>query len=162
MGQQYAWVYHTEIGSITITVQGDSITAVRFGDCVTEQKREETPLSHECAVQLDQYLLGQRREFHLPLAPRGTDFQQRVWAALRQIPYGETRSYKEVAAMAGCPLGCRAVGMANNRNPIAIIVPCHRVIGADGAMVGYGGGMPIKVRLLELEGIAVGNNRRIP
>lgn len=101
---------------------------------------EETPLLREAERQLKAYLAGRLRDFDLPLAPRGTPFQQKVWAALTAIPYGETRSYKQVAEAVDCPRGCRAVGMANNRNPIAIVIPCHRVIGADGALVGYGGG----------------------
>ena len=106
----------------------------------------------EIRRQLKAYLAGRLRDFDLPLAPQGTPFQQKVWAALAAIPYGETRSYKQVAEAVGCPRGCRAVGLANNRNPIAIVIPCHRVIGADGALVGYGGGLPIKECLLRLEG----------
>ena len=87
----------------------------------------------------------------MPLAARGTPFQLRVWAALRQIPYGETRTYADIAAAVGCPRGFRAVGMANNKNPIAIITPCHRVIGKGGALVGFGGGLETKQKLLELE-----------
>ena len=113
---------------------------------------EETPLLREAERQLKAYLAGRLRNFDLPLAPRGTPFQQKVWAALTAIPYGETRSYKQVAEAVGCPKGCRAVGMANNRNPIAIVIPCHRVIGADGALVGYGGGLAVKEVLLRLEG----------
>jgi len=101
--------------------------------------------------QLGEYFDGGRREFDLLLAPRGTDFQLRAWEALRRIPYGETRSYGEQAAMLGDPTLARAVGLANNRNPISIIVPCHRVIGADGALVGYGGGLATKRLLLDLE-----------
>jgi len=84
------------------------------------------------------------------LAPRSTPFQQKVWRALTGIPYGETRSYKQIAEAMDCPRGCRTVGMPNNRNPISIVIPCHRVIGADGALVGYGGGLPIKEGLLRL------------
>lgn len=105
----------------------------------------------EVEEQLGQYFAGDRREFDLPLAPRGTGFQLRAWEALRQIPYGETRSYGEQAAMLGDPGLTRAVGLANNRNPISIVVPCHRVIGADGSLVGYGGGLPTKRFLLDLE-----------
>lgn len=113
------------------------------------------PDSHgldEAARQLDEYFEGRRRTFELPLDLRGTLFQQKVWLSLTRIPYGEVRSYKQVAEDIGSPKAVRAVGGANNRNPIAIIVPCHRVIGADGAMVGYGGGLPIKQRLLRHEG----------
>ena len=94
---------------------------------------------------------GRRREFQLPLAPKGTEFQQKVWKALLDIPYGETRSYGEIARAIGNPKASRAVGMANNRNPIAIIIPCHRVIGSTGKLVGYGGGLDKKEFLLNLE-----------
>ncbi len=105
-----------------------------------------------CLRQLDEYFAGQRREFSLPLDLRGTDFQLRCWQALLAIPYGETRTYAEIAQAVGCPRGFRAVGMANHDNPVAIIVPCHRVIASDGTLGGYGGGLPTKRWLLELEG----------
>jgi len=114
-------------------------------------KIEETPLIKETAAQLDQYFNKERKVFNLPLKLNGTDFQIKVWNALEKIAYGETRSYKELAAMTGNPKACRAVGMANNRNPIVIIVPCHRVIGHDGSLTGYGGGLELKRQLLELE-----------
>ncbi len=119
---------------------------------------KETDLLKETKKELDQYFKGQRKEFTIPLVfTIGTDFQKRVWQALLQIPYGETRSYKEVAEIAGSPKACRAVGGANNKNPIAIIVPCHRVIGSDGSMVGFGGGLDIKTKLLQVEKDAQGN-----
>lgn len=101
--------------------------------------------------QLGEYFAGERREFELDLAPSGTQFQLSVWRELRAIPYGETASYGEIAAAVGQPGAARAVGGANNRNPIAIVVPCHRVIGANGTLTGYGGGLPRKQRLLALE-----------
>ncbi|WP_165176680.1 methylated-DNA--[protein]-cysteine S-methyltransferase [Desulfovibrio sp. ZJ369] len=113
---------------------------------------QESPILRRARVQLEEYLAGRRKSFELPLAPRGTDFQRKVWEALTRIPYGETRSYKQIAEAVGCPRGCRAVGLANNRNPISIVIPCHRVIGADGRLVGYGGGLPLKKALLRLEG----------
>lgn len=103
-------------------------------------------------AQLEEYFTGQRRTFDLPLAPRGTEFQQRVWRALREIPYGNTISYGELARRIGKPSAPRAVGLANGANPLPIIVPCHRVIGTDGSLTGFGGGLPIKRRLLALEG----------
>jgi len=112
---------------------------------------EETSLIKETAQQLEQYFNRERKVFNLPLKLNGTDFQVKVWNALTEIAYGETRSYKELAAMTGNPKACRAVGMANNRNPIAIIVPCHRVIGHDGSLTGYAGGLELKRQLLELE-----------
>ena len=102
--------------------------------------------------QLNEYFAGQRREFSIPLDLRGTDFQLKCWRALLDIPYGETRSYRDLAQTIGHPTAFRAVGMSNNRNPIAIVVPCHRVIAADGSLCGYGGGLDIKRKLLDLEG----------
>jgi methylated-DNA-[protein]-cysteine S-methyltransferase len=102
--------------------------------------------------ELEEYFAGQRRAFSFPFDLRGTDFQRSCWQALLQIPYGETRSYADIARAVGRPQGFRAVGMANNRNPIAIVVPCHRVIASDGTLCGYGGGLDIKRRLLQLEG----------
>jgi O-6-methylguanine DNA methyltransferase len=101
--------------------------------------------------QLDEYFAGERQQFSLPLDLRGTEFQIACWNALLEIPYGETRSYRDIAEVIGHPLACRAVGMSNNRNPIAIIVPCHRVIASSGSLCGYGGGLAIKRRLLDLE-----------
>jgi O-6-methylguanine DNA methyltransferase len=106
----------------------------------------------EAERQLRAYFEGALREFELPLDMQGTDFQKRVWTQLRTIPYGETRSYGQIAAAIGAPTAVRAVGAANGANPIAIVVPCHRVIGASGKLVGYGGGLALKKRLLELEG----------
>ncbi|HEY0452783.1 methylated-DNA--[protein]-cysteine S-methyltransferase [Actinophytocola sp.] len=103
------------------------------------------------AEQLTEYFAGARTEFDIPLAPRGTPFQQQVWAALREVPYGETVSYGELAATIGRPTASRAVGHANGHNPISIIVPCHRVIGTSGSLTGYGGGLPRKRFLLALE-----------
>jgi len=103
-------------------------------------------------VQLGEYFAGERRRFDLPLAPRGTDFQRQVWRALTEIPYGKTVSYGDLARHIGKPNAPRAVGLANGANPLPIIVPCHRVIGADGSLTGFGGGLPIKRRLLALEG----------
>ena len=101
--------------------------------------------------ELKQYFAGERRQFSIPLDLRGTEFQLKCWGALLKIPYGETRSYRDLAKAIGHPQAFRAVGMSNNRNPIAIIVPCHRVIAADGSLCGYGGGLDIKRKLLELE-----------
>ena len=116
-----------------------------------QEELNATPLLKEAFRQLDEYLDGKRQGFDLPLAPQGTPFQQKVWQALQTIPYGETRSYKQIAEQIGNPLGCRAVGMANNKNPIGIIIPCHRVIGANGKLVGYAGGLDLKTQLLNLE-----------
>ncbi len=112
--------------------------------------RDAEPL-REAQQQLEEYFAGERREFSLTLEPGGTDFQQRVWQALRGIPYGGTMSYGELARRIGNPRAVRAVGLANGRNPISIVVPCHRVIGADGSLTGYGGGLERKRFLLALE-----------
>src|ERR1700691_4062279 len=108
------------------------------------------------ASELEEYFAGKRREFTFPLDLRGTEFQKACWRALLAIPYGETRSYGDIARAVGKPHGFRAVGMANNRNPVAIVVPCHRVIAAEGRLGGYGGGLDVKRKLLELEGALTG------
>ena len=109
------------------------------------------------ARQLEEYFAGRRRQFDLPLDLHGTEFQKRCWQELLKIPYGETRSYADVARAIGNPSAVRAVGLANGQNPIAIIVPCHRVIGSDGSLTGYGGGLETKRKLLELEGALSGS-----
>ena len=146
-------VYETEIGKIAIGETDGAVTHLWFSaaDVPPDAEMGETALLREAAKQLREYLAGTRREFGLPLAPRGTDFQKAVWSALREIPYGETRSYGEIAARVGNPRACRAVGMANHRNPIAVFIPCHRVVGADGGLTGYAGGLACKERLLRLE-----------
>ncbi|MFZ0732248.1 MAG: methylated-DNA--[protein]-cysteine S-methyltransferase [Candidatus Sulfotelmatobacter sp.] len=111
---------------------------------------------HRFTRELDEYFAGVRRQFEFPLDLRGTTFQLACWRALLSIPYGETRSYADIARAVGRPQGFRAVGMANNRNPVAIVVPCHRVIASDGTLCGYGGGLDIKRKLLELEGALTG------
>lgn len=118
---------------------------------MTDYGNGDTALLLMAKKQLDEYFAGKRKIFTLPLKPKGTTFQEKVWKALLDIPYGETRSYKEVAVQAGNGKACRAVGMSNNRNPIMILIPCHRVIGANGAMVGYGAGISVKEYLLNLE-----------
>lgn len=109
------------------------------------------PVVQETVRQLDEYFAGKRREFSVPIKTQGTDFQEKVWAALRKIPYGETRTYGQIAAQVGNPKAGRAVGGANHNNPIMILTPCHRVIGADGSLTGFGGGLDVKEALLALE-----------
>lgn len=116
------------------------------------QFEDSTRAMRAYSQQLEEYFAGKRREFACALDLRGTDFQRACWRALLTIPYGETRSYGDIARVVGRPQGFRAVGMANNRNPVAIIVPCHRVIASDGTLCGYGGGLDVKRKLLELEG----------
>lgn len=118
---------------------------------VLPAEERETPLLAEAMRQLAEYFAGERREFELPLAPEGTPFMRRVWAELVKVPYGATATYGEIAERIGNPGGSRAVGLANNRNPIAIIIPCHRIIGSSGKLVGYAGGVELKERLLAQE-----------
>jgi len=146
------YIFETKFGAITIVSDGSAITAVWLKEVsVTGAKNEASPIIGLAARQLEEYFAGKRRQFDVPVSPHGTVFQQAVWKELLAIPYGETRSYKQVAQGIGNPDACRAVGMANNRNPISIIIPCHRVIGSNGALVGYGGGIDMKRRLLDLE-----------
>lgn len=146
----YHLIYLSPLGPIAIEETDNKISAVSFLTPVGGTLKE-TPLLKEAARQLDEYFAGTRRTFNLPLHIQGTPFQQKVWQALLTIPYGETRSYKQIAEQADCPKGCRAVGMANNKNKIGIVIPCHRVIGSDGTLTGYAGGLNIKQALLELE-----------
>ncbi|WP_110649793.1 methylated-DNA--[protein]-cysteine S-methyltransferase [Salinicola peritrichatus] len=140
------------LGPIEIRASESGLTWLSFtGE--TRHPRRPSALTEECSRQLHAYFQGCLSAFDLPLAPRGTAFQCSVWQALREIPYGETRSYRELAAAIGRPQAVRAVGAANGRNPIAIIVPCHRVIGANGKLTGYAGGLPRKQWLLGHEGL---------
>lgn len=143
------YYYDTYAGKIGIAEEAGAITDIVFKtiDCPVE----ETELIRETKRQLDEYFAGKRKDFDVPTRLNGTEFQKRVWLALRDIPYGKTASYKDIASAVGCPKGYRAVGMANNRNPISIIYPCHRVVGSDGSLTGYGGGLDVKAKLLELE-----------
>lgn len=143
----------TPVGKMGIIEENDAITHLYFSDgsLVEGAELKETELIKKAKTQLQEYFSGRRKNFDLPLKPSGTAFQQAVWQALCSIPYGETRSYKDIASQIGNQKACRAVGMANNRNPIAIVVPCHRVIGANGKMVGYAGGLAVKEHLLQLE-----------
>jgi methylated-DNA-[protein]-cysteine S-methyltransferase len=142
--------YDSPVGRIYIAEEDRAITDIVFHP-VPNAEHLETPLVKQAAEQLFDYFEGRRFLFELPLNAIGTGFQKAVWDALQQIPYGETRSYKDIAKAAGNVKACRAVGMANNKNPISIVIPCHRVIGTDGRLVGYGGGLDIKTKLLELE-----------
>lgn len=137
---------------LTLTCDGEALQSIEFGKIQREGVLwEEVGLLQAAKRELLEYLEGRRREFDLPLKPEGTEFQKRVWKALLTIPYGETRSYGQIAAQIGNPKACRAVGMANHKNPLPIVIPCHRVIGSGGSLVGYGGGLDRKVWLLKLE-----------
>jgi len=144
--------YKTAMGDITIIENGEAIIEVDFGNNLNrETEIKETKLIRKAKEQLDEYFNGERKEFTLPLEPKGTDFQRKVWQTLINISYGRTKTYKEIAAEVGNEKACRAVGMANNKNPIAIIIPCHRVIGSNNKLIGYAGGLELKERLLNLE-----------
>ncbi|ADK82101.1 methylated-DNA--[protein]-cysteine S-methyltransferase [Sediminispirochaeta smaragdinae] len=148
------YLYDFSIGTLRIATLEDAIVEISIVSgrkAHSEGEEKETILVQEAYKELKEYFEGTRRSFDLPLAPQGTMFQKRVWKALLDIPYGETRSYKQIAEVVGSPKGFRAVGLANNKNPIIIVVPCHRVIGADGSLVGYGGGLEVKDQLLRLE-----------
>lgn len=149
----------TPFGKLVISEDGKGICeAIFYRDGLPgDFKEEETELLREAKRQLAEYFAGNRRQFELPLSLYGTAFQVEDWLALCTIPYGETRSYRQIAEQIGRPKAFRAVGMANHNNPVSIIVPCHRVIGSDGSLVGYGGGLDIKKYLLNLEE----NNKKV-
>jgi len=150
--QLYSCIYNSPIGPLTLIASDRGLVALEFGkkkhpECVEDAKRLAT-----YRKQLDEYFCGKREQFTIPLDIRGTDFQKRCWQELLKIPYGETRSYRDIAQAIGNRNAVRAVGLANGQNPIAIIVPCHRVIASDGTLCGYGGGLHVKEELLRLEG----------
>lgn len=160
-----AYIYETKLGRIFIAEDGQGITELSLlpeqtGNneenglpvhSIPDYELEETVRIKEAAKQLIEYLEGTRKEFTVDLRPEGTAFQKKVWEALCRIPYGETRTYKQIAVEIGNEKACRAVGMANHNNPVMCIIPCHRVIGMNGSLVGYAGGLPIKEQLLKLE-----------
>ena len=143
--------YRTIIGPLFILENNGSIVGISNKVEGWQGTYKETEVIKETYRQLSEYFAGKRDSFDIPIKTQGTDFQEKVWNALKQIPYGETRSYKEIAIAIGKPKAMRAVGMANNRNPIMIVIPCHRVIGANGQLIGYGGGLDVKEKLLTLE-----------
>jgi len=142
--------FHSPLGAYAIRGSENFISEVKF---TTEKiaSDDDWALGKLCISQLQEYFEGKRTEFVLPLEPKGTTFQKKIWKNLEKIPYGKTISYEELAMMAGSPKGCRAAGQANNRNPISIIVPCHRVIGKNGDLTGYASGIENKKFLLNLE-----------
>ena len=146
-------IYNTKVGNIRIEYEGDTIVYLKKillseNDIIEDNKNTYTDKVY---IQLLEYFDGKRKQFDFKYEMRGTPFQKKVWNALCNIPYGETRSYKDIAIEIGNEKACRAVGMANNKNPISIVVPCHRVIGANGKLVGYRGGLDMKELLLNLE-----------
>ncbi|MBR3391661.1 MAG: methylated-DNA--[Firmicutes bacterium] len=155
-----AVLFHSPIGPLLLTAGPEGLTGVRrttaaHGDCAS------STLLEQACLELGQYFEGSRRVFDLPLAPQGSDFQLRVWQALRSVPYGETVSYGRLAKMAGCPGAARAVGGAAHRNPLLIFTPCHRLIGADGSLTGFACGLDAKRFLLRLEGAAFRDREQI-
>lgn len=148
----YYSYFESLVGPMTLIATAQAIVGVHFGKKKVKGAEKKTPLLKTLEQELKEYFAGERKEFDLPLEVQGTVFQQNVWKELEKIPYGETRSYQEVAEGIGNAKAVRAVGMANHRNPIAILIPCHRVIGKNQTLVGYAGGLSIKQRLLELEG----------
>jgi len=139
------------LGLLTLVEEEERLTQLLFGEIDFQRSPQSTALLEQCKKELEEYFQRKRKHFDIPLAPKGSAFQQQVWTALQAIPYGESISYGELAKSIGRPRAFRAVGGANHRNPIPIIIPCHRVIGADGSLTGYGGGLGKKIFLLELE-----------
>ncbi len=153
MKKEYDYViYKFKFGFLKIESYEDAVISIK---CVSEDEidnnEKPTALLKKVVKELDEYFSGKRKTFDIPISFNGTEFQKKVWNALLEIPYGETRSYKDIAEHIGNPKACRAVGMANHNNPISIIVPCHRVIGKNGSLTGYAGGLDMKNYLLQLE-----------
>jgi O-6-methylguanine DNA methyltransferase len=147
-----AFCFQTMLGKVVVVENGTAVVQLYFGERISEDIRvDETPLLKRAHRQLEEYLSGKRKKFDLPLSPQGTDFQKKVWVALQKIPYGKKCSYKDIAIAVGNEKASRAVGGANHNNPIAIFIPCHRVISSNGDLAGYAGGVDLKEKLLELE-----------
>ena len=146
------YYYYTSLGKITIVQEENYITKIYFGESKEVNSNNiETELIKDAKIQIEEYLNGKRKKFNLPINPKGTEFQKKVWKSLMKIPYGKTLSYKEIANFIGNKNASRAVGMANNKNPILIVIPCHRVIGSNGNLIGYAGGIGMKQKLLNIE-----------
>ena len=144
-------VWKSPIGPLSFWFSQRGLISLAFGTHVPKSANRDDAMAADCRRELQEYFRGARRDFTVPLDLHGTDFQLRCWRALLEIPYGETRTYAQQARVVGCPRGFRAVGLANHDNPIAIVVPCHRVVNSGGGLGGYGGGLDLKRRLLELE-----------
>lgn len=150
---KYVNVYKTKIGNITIINDGEYLTNITLNDneIPSNSLKTENEIAKKTIKQIKEYLDGKRKEFSIPIKLNGTEFQKKVWQALQFIPYGETRSYEDIAKIINSPKACRSVGTANSRNPIAIIIPCHRVITKSGGLGGYAYGLEIKQKLLNIE-----------
>ncbi len=158
---QYTWIEKTPVGRILVAGDDDGLKFVQFreddsAEQLIQDDWEQNDRALKNAVQqIQAYFAGKLTSFDLPLAPEGTAFQKKVWKALCKVKFGATASYGEIAKAIGNPAACRAVGLANGRNPIAIVIPCHRIIGTNGKLVGYGGGLDRKKTLLALEGLEI-------
>ena len=149
---KYVKIINTNIGRISIIEENNKIIEIKINSDIEKNiKQEDTELLKMTSKQLKEYLSGKRKKFDVPLNPNGTDFMKKVWTTLQEIPYGEVKTYKQIAEKIGNLNACRAVGMANHNNPIPILIPCHRVIGTNGKMIGYALGLEMKKFLLELE-----------
>lgn len=147
----YSYTYDSPVGKITLVEKGGKLTGLYFTETDIKSEQKETVLIKETFRQLELYFQGKLKVFELPLEPEGTEFRKSVWRELQKISYGETVTYGDIASRIGNPKAVRAVGGANHNNPISIIIPCHRVIGADGSLTGYGGGLANKTFLIALE-----------
>lgn len=148
--------FDTPVGLMGLRGEGRAVTELYLpGRPMPPVAQHESPVLRKAYEQLMEYFERKRKVFDFPMEPRGTEFQRRVWNALTEIPWGETRSYADIAAALGKPKAVRAVGGANHHNPIAIFIPCHRVVGKNGSLTGYGGGLPLKEYLLKLEGVSL-------
>lgn len=152
--------YESPLGTVIAIADPHGIISIDFVDAKYAKRIErdwiedaDDPTLRECFGQLREYFAGTRHEFDLPLSPHGTPFQERVWQEIARVPYGETISYGELARRAGAPGQARAAGAATGRNPVGVVIPCHRIVGSDGSLTGYAGGLGRKQRLLELEGV---------
>jgi methylated-DNA-[protein]-cysteine S-methyltransferase len=158
---QYTWIEKTPVGRILVAADSNGLKIVQFrADNSVEQLIQDDWEQNDRALknavqQIQAYFAGKLTHFDLPLAPDGTPFQKKVWKALCKVKFGATASYGDIAKAIGNPAACRAVGLANGRNPIAIVIPCHRIIGTNGKLVGYGGGLDRKKTLLALEGLEI-------
>lgn len=149
---KYGKIYRTKIGNLAIYSNSNFITNICFNaNKINSAEEKETKIIKQTFKEIKEYMEGKRKTFTIPIKPEGTDFQKKVWKALQSIPYGKICSYKDIAQKISCPNGCRAIGLANSKNPIPIIIPCHRVINANGKIGGFSGGLPIKIKLLEIE-----------
>jgi methylated-DNA-[protein]-cysteine S-methyltransferase len=166
LGPSDEWtVLATPVGEMMVIGDDDAVHFVHLPDSYVRREFDTDRAGEPAAVgaaleQIDAYFRGDLKEFSLPLDPAGTEFQRTVWLALADIPFGETESYGELATRVGNPKACRAVGLANGRNPIPLVLPCHRVIGANGSLTGYGGGLELKQRLLDHERSVPASGRR--